>query len=98
MDIDLSKQPQEEPEEASAWAILLPTKGYVVTPVTIYICIALFALMGIQGVSILEPTGKDLIQWGADYGPFTLAGEYWRALSCVFIHIGTYKQDLEHIK
>ena len=44
--------------------------------------------MSINGVSLIEPTGISLIKWGADYGPLTLTGDWWRTITCNFIHIG----------
>jgi len=29
---------------------------------------------------------KVLIWWGCDYGPLTLGGQYWRVLTCLFVH------------
>ena len=33
-------------------------------------------------------SGLELVQWGANVGPFTLRGEWWRLLTCVFVHGG----------
>jgi rhomboid protease GluP len=32
--------------------------------------------------------GMELVQWGANAGALTLSGEWWRLLTCVFIHGG----------
>src|SRR5258708_23869075 len=40
------------------------------------------------GVSVMDPTPEQILKWGADYGPYTLSGQYWRAISCAFVHIG----------
>jgi membrane associated rhomboid family serine protease len=29
---------------------------------------------------------KVLLLWGSNYGPLTLGGQYWRALTCLFVH------------
>ena len=44
--------------------------------------------MSICGVSLIEPTGISLMKWGADFGPLTLTGDWWRTVTCNFIHIG----------
>jgi membrane associated rhomboid family serine protease/Flp pilus assembly protein TadD len=44
--------------------------------------------MVVSGVSPLDPTPEQLLKWGANYGPYTLGGQYWRAISCAFVHIG----------
>jgi len=59
----------------------------VVTQVLFGINVAVFLGMLLAGVSILDnPSGQDLVHWGANYGPFTLSGQYWRLLTSVFVH------------
>jgi rhomboid protease GluP len=59
-----------------------------VTQVIFGINAAVFLAMTFSGVSFLEPTSKELVRWGANYGPYTIAGQWWRLLSSVFVHIG----------
>jgi membrane associated rhomboid family serine protease/Flp pilus assembly protein TadD len=47
-----------------------------------------FALMVASGVSLMDPTVPDLLAWGANFGPATTGGEWWRLLTAAFIHIG----------
>lgn len=47
-----------------------------------------FVAMLIMGVSAFNPTRDALIQTGANYPPRTLGGEWWRLLTCMFVHIG----------
>jgi rhomboid protease GluP len=47
-----------------------------------------FVLMVVSGVSIITPTTADIINWGGNYGPLTLSGDWWRLITCVFVHIG----------
>ncbi len=49
---------------------------------------AVFVAMVATGVSVMDPTPEQILKWGADYGPYTLSGQYWRAISCAFVHIG----------
>jgi len=65
----------------------LTPRSYV-TPAIIACNVAVFAVMVLSGVSPLQPTVEDLITWGADFGPKTLNGQWWRLLSSTFIHIG----------
>lgn len=47
-----------------------------------------FGLMVGAGVSSIEPTGEDLMSWGADFGPLSVGSEWWRLLTSTFVHIG----------
>lgn len=64
------------------------TPHYFVAPILIGLNVAIFALMALYGVSPIEPEGEQLLNWGANFGHFTLSGEWWRLLSSTFIHIG----------
>ncbi len=41
-----------------------------------------------SGVSPLHPASRSLIAWGADYGPLTGSGQWWRLWTSNFVHIG----------
>ncbi len=61
----------------------------VVTQAIFGINVAVFVAMTMAGVSMLNnPAGQDLVHWGANYGPYTVSGQWWRLLTCVFIHGG----------
>ncbi len=59
-----------------------------VTQAIFGINVAVFIAMTLAGVSPLEPTGQQLVDWGANFGPYTIGGQWWRLLTCVFVHIG----------
>jgi rhomboid protease GluP len=69
-------------------SIFKPTAGYFVTPILVIANIGVFVLMAIKGVGVLMPETKDLLDWGADFGPYTLNGQWWRLLSSAFLHGG----------
>ncbi|MCC6459775.1 MAG: rhomboid family intramembrane serine protease [Saprospiraceae bacterium] len=50
--------------------------------------VVVYLLMVLNGVHFMQPTSEALVAWGADYGPLTLRGDWWRMLSCCFVHIG----------
>jgi rhomboid protease GluP len=59
------------------------------TPALIGVNIAVYAIMVAKGVNAFDPDVKDLIRWGADYGPKTTGGEWWRLFTCMFLHGGS---------
>lgn len=54
----------------------------------IAINVAVFLMMLARGVSFMDPKNSDLISWGADFGPYIFAGQYWRIFTSAFLHIG----------
>jgi rhomboid protease GluP len=42
----------------------------------------------VNGVSFFEPPIESLVRWGADFGPLTARGEWWRIITAAFVHIG----------
>ena len=59
-----------------------------VTPALIVLNVLVFLGMAVSGVSLTEPTALQLVHWGANYGPLTISGQWWRLLSACFLHIG----------
>ncbi|MBV8144490.1 MAG: rhomboid family intramembrane serine protease [Gammaproteobacteria bacterium] len=59
-----------------------------VTPVLIAINVAMFLVAVALGGGILVPKGDVLIRLGSDYTPLTAAGQWWRLLTCTFLHFG----------
>ena len=58
------------------------------TIVLIALNILMFLIMVLQGVSVFEPTAESVLKWGADYGPLTLHGQWWRMVVSTFLHFG----------
>lgn len=38
--------------------------------------------------TIMAPTSKTLLDWGANLRPLTMGGEPWRLFTCAFLHVG----------
>ncbi len=66
------------------------TPRVYVTPLIIVLNLLVFGAAVRSGVSPLQPTTEDLLKWGADFGPSDLNGEWWRLLTCTFVHIGLF--------
>lgn len=85
----LSKPPSTTKEKITGFfSIFCPTQGYFITPILVNINLVIFMVMSISGVHILTPDGQDLINWGANFRPLTLEGQWWRLLTACFLHIG----------
>ena len=41
-----------------------------------------------SGISFITPQTDQVLHWGADYGPYTLSGQYWRLITSMFLHFG----------
>ncbi|NOZ20479.1 MAG: rhomboid family intramembrane serine protease [Planctomycetes bacterium] len=85
-------EPDEEPAnpepQAFARRLFRATPRAYVTKILIAANVVVFGLMVLRGVNIMAPTIEGLIKWGANFGPRTTDGQWWRLLSCVFVHIG----------
>ena len=60
-------------------------------PVTIALIAAsvlVFVVMVFRGVSVISPTSREAIAFGADFGPLTLNGQWWRLFTSMFVHFG----------
>jgi rhomboid protease GluP len=85
----LNKPPSTTKEKITDFfSIFKPTEGYFITPILININILLFIAMLISGVHILLPENQSLLDWGANFRPLTLEGQWWRLLTACFLHIG----------
>jgi membrane associated rhomboid family serine protease len=63
-------------------------RDYPATTVLTAINVAVFAGMVLTGAGLMRFSGQALILWGANIGPLTLSGEYWRLITAGFIHSG----------
>jgi len=71
-----------------ALSLLRMRPGYVVTPLIMYTNLAVFlGLVLISGQVMWFPT-QLLAEMGANYGPWTASGEWWRLWSSLFLHGG----------
>jgi len=70
------------------FSIFKPRKDFFVTPILIDLNILIFILMVVSSVSFLLPDNQSLLNWGANFRPLTLEGEWWRLITNCFLHIG----------
>jgi len=50
--------------------------------------VIVFILMVINGAGIFTPNAFVHIDWGSNFSPLTLSGDWWRLFTCIFIHFG----------
>lgn len=80
------KQAQKDLQDSIAFLKL--GKDYFITPILIYANIGIYVLMIIMGLGFISFKGQDLLSWGANYGPLTKSGEWWRLFTSTFLHGG----------
>jgi rhomboid protease GluP len=64
------------------------TPRVYVTKAMVAVNAVVFILMVISGAGLFSPDIMTLISWGANHGPATLDGQWWRLLTSMFIHAG----------
>lgn len=69
-------------------SIFKPSTHYFFTPILLNLNILVFLAMAFTGVDLMAPDVDSLLQWGANYKPLTLEGQWWRLITCCFVHIG----------
>ena len=75
--------------ETAPW-LRQQSSSMVVTQLIFGANIAVFLGMTLAiGASMLSnPPGQQLVHWGANFGPYTVSGQWWRLLTCLFLHGG----------
>jgi len=58
----------------------------VVTYALIAVNVAVFLAMLFTSPSFPSLTNPEMLRWGADFGPLTLNGQWWRMLTSCFLH------------
>jgi membrane associated rhomboid family serine protease/Tfp pilus assembly protein PilF len=64
------------------------TPKVYVTYVLIALNVLVFAAMVAAGAGFFTPNPKVHLQWGSNFGPLTTHGEWWRLVTCTFVHFG----------
>jgi len=62
--------------------------AFPVTSGIVALNVLVFGAMVAKGVSPSTPTTTQLLRWGADFGPLTYGGQWWRLLTSCFVHAG----------
>jgi rhomboid protease GluP len=92
--LPFAEQTEKEPSGTfadkikDAGSLFIPRQGHFITPILIYLNVAVYLLMVLSGVDFMTPESASLLKWGANFRPLTLSGEWWRLLTNCFLHIG----------
>jgi membrane associated rhomboid family serine protease/Flp pilus assembly protein TadD len=71
--------PQHDPISAASFPV---TIGLIAA------CALVYVAMVLSGVSPTLPSPDQAIKFGADFGPLTLNGQWWRLVTSMFVHFG----------
>ena len=74
--------------EASVTPAVYAPKKPVITSILIGLNILVFLAMLTSGLSPVNPTAEQVLHWGANFGPLTESGQWWRLLTACFLHFG----------
>ena len=85
--LQVAEQEIKEASELDA-AMNLSGSNMWVTYGIIAINTLVFVMMAFNGAGIFEANSLVHIKWGSNYGPLTLSGDWWRLITCVFLHFG----------
>jgi rhomboid protease GluP len=78
----------EHPELTFARQLYGATPRVFVTPALVAINVAVFVAMLAMGVGVFGGRPDELLKFGANFGPLTTGGEWWRLVTCTFVHAG----------
>lgn len=75
---------------ATPYTAKVPLKDWFrcATIVLIALNVLVFLMMVLRGVPVFDPKADSVLKWGADYGPLTLHGQWWRMVVSTFLHFG----------
>jgi membrane associated rhomboid family serine protease len=66
------------------------TPRLIATPTIVIANVLIFAAMIAMGIDAFAPTPRSLVEWGANFGPKTMNGQWWRLVTCMFLHCGIF--------
>lgn len=88
MSQDFSTYGQQPTANASRRTPSLRSGKPVVTMILIGLNVLVFVAMLMSGLSLTSPTAEEVLRWGANYGPLTESGQWWRLFTACFLHFG----------
>ncbi len=77
-------------EELAEFQSSVKSHRPLVTLSLIAACVTVYVAQAIQDKSLLGGNIESSIAWGANYGPRTLGGQWWRLVTHLFLHGGPF--------
>jgi rhomboid protease GluP len=69
-------------------SIFTPNAGYRITPILVILNLLYFIIILFAGANIINPDAELLFNAGGNFGVVTVNGQWWRLITCMFIHGG----------
>jgi rhomboid protease GluP len=90
--IDDPNVQQAPPRERrpTIFSVFDPRRKHLITAIIIGLNTLVFLAMVFSGANIFEPKTETLFKWGAVFRPAVLGGEWWRLITCCFVHVGLF--------
>lgn len=79
--------PSTDPQIRVQPTVFVPKKP-IVTTILISLNVLVFVAMLVGGLSLFSPSAEQVLMWGANYGPLTESGQWWRLFTACFLHFG----------
>ncbi|RYY89921.1 MAG: rhomboid family intramembrane serine protease [Chitinophagaceae bacterium] len=87
---DLILTEQKADAENIDAAMPYAAQGLTATFSLIAINTLVFIIMAFAGVGVFEADVEKLVDWGANWRPYTEDGQWWRLVTCYFLHAGVF--------
>lgn len=80
--------PTKKSDLAEILELLTPQGDFFITPIIANLNILIYLIMVICGLGFLSFKGTGLLNWGANFRPYVVKGEWWRLFTSTFLHGG----------
>ncbi len=89
---NVRKLEKGETEKSYEWremfGLLIPNQAHFVLPIIINLNLLLNICMICAGLGFVSFRADDLLNWGGNYRPYVIEGQWWRLLTNIFLHGG----------
>ena len=79
---------QAQAEQDFSQRLTAATPRAYITQLLVALNVGYFVVMAALGVSVLGGHTEEYLRYGANFAPLTTGGEWWRLVTCMFVHIG----------